>query len=189
MDELEKFVDEAGKLLETIEQKEARAKSFIEPLVEELLTIAIRHFAEIETIDVEKKNKIAYGAFYRAEQLKRFMFKRIYEGVDDMEEDTAQFYVPPRNDEEGNRRKLEKQLKTIPPEYHESYTEVFYEGIEVDKPYNEFLYDCFDRAKLSLWVAFPEISELTGNSILHMNWQAYDCMRSFGYDLYEIIER
>ena len=189
MNELEKFVDEAGKMLETIEQRETRAKSFIEPLADELVAIAMRYFAEIETMEVEKKDKIAYRAFCRTEQLNRFMFKRIYDGVDDMEEDTTQFHVPPRHDEEGNKQRLEKQLERLPPEYHESYTEVFYEGIEADKPNNDFLYDCFDYAKLLLWVAFPEISELTGNSILHMNWEACNCMRSFGYDLYDIIER
>lgn len=187
MDELEKFVDEADEMLKAIEQREARARSFIEPLADELVAIAMRYFTEVETMEVEKKDKIKYRAFYRAEQLNRFMFKRIYDGVDDMEEDTTQFHVPPRHDEEGNKRKLEKQLERLPSEYHESYTEVFYEGIEADKPNNDFLYDCFDYVKLSLWMAFPEIGELTGNSILRMNWEAFYCTRSFVYDFYDII--
>lgn len=44
---------------------------------------------------------------------------------------------------------------------------------------NRFLYDCFDLAKKKLWISFPEMSEFSGNSILHMNRFAYECMTRF----------
>jgi uncharacterized protein YdcH (DUF465 family) len=187
MDDLEQFVDEAGKMLEIIAQREARAKAFVEQLAEELMDIATKYYPEIETIDPEKKEKIAYKAFYRAKELNDFMFKRIYDGKDDLDEDIARYSVPPLHDEEGNKLKLEAKLKMLPTEYHDAYTEVFYEGLEADKHNNEFLYDCFESAKLSLWVAFPEIAELSGNSILLMNWQAFSRMKYFIFDLSCII--
>ena len=41
MDELERFIDEIDKLDEEIKKKEARAVSFIDPLADELMTIAL----------------------------------------------------------------------------------------------------------------------------------------------------
>ena len=187
MDEFERFIDEIDKLDEEIKKKEARAISFIDSLADELMAIALRSFEEMKTLEPEKREKLAYQAFYRANQLNEFMFERVYKGVDDMNEDTAKFVVKTRHDEEGNKRKLKEQLKTIPPEYHEAYIVAVNEGIEADKPYRDFLYDCFECAKRALWVGFPEISELTGNSILHMNWQAYNRMWYFANDLYEIV--
>ena len=187
MDELERFIDEIDKLDEEIKKKEARAVSFIDPLADELMTIALSSFEEMETLEPEKREKLAYQAFYRAKQLNEFMFERIYKGVDDMDEDPGQFVVKPRNDEDGNKHKLEEQLKALPVEFHEAYIEAVNEGIEADKPYRDFLYDCFECAKRALWVGFPEISELTGNSILHMNWQVYNRMWYFANDLYEIV--
>ena len=65
------------------------------------MTIALSSFEEMETLEPEKREKLAYQAFYRAKQLNEFMFERIYKGVDDMDEDPGQFVVKPRNDEDG----------------------------------------------------------------------------------------
>lgn len=52
---------------------------------------------------------------------------------------------------------------------------------------NRFIYDCFDLTKKKLWIAFPEMSEFSGNSILHMNYYAFECMKQFNQNIQAIL--
>jgi len=187
MDERDKFLEEAGKLLEIIEEQQARRDKFIDPLVLELEHVAIQYFPEISNLSTDRRDMIRGKAIDRTYDICEFMFRRIYDGVDDLEEDTTKFRVPPRHDEEGNKRYLEERLEKIPPEYHDSYIETFNLMLELKETENELTYDCFEKTKKALWLSFPEISEFSGNSILHMNYYAYDRIWYFVDDLYNIV--
>lgn len=187
MDDLEKFLEEGGKLLELIEIERIRKDKFIDPLVRDLEHMAIQHFPEISNYSTDLRDLIREKAIRRTNDICEFMFKRIYDGVDDSDEDITKFKVPPRHDEEGKKLLLEKRLGKIPPEYHALFIETFNMMMEVKELENEFTYDCFEKTKKALWVSFPEISEFSGNSILHMNHYAYDRIWYFVYDLYKIV--
>ena len=189
MDELEKFLDEGGRLLEIIEEQDARRERFVGPLENELYLLATEHFHEIRDYQLEVEKDILRKADDRCHELCNFMFKRIYDGEDDSDVDLKRLHVPPRNDEEGEKLRLAKKLENIPPEYHDIYTDSFNMGLELLREQNELVYDCFDRAKKALWVSFPEISEFTGNSILTMNGTAFERMWYFMSDLHDIMDK
>ena len=155
MDDLEEYLEEAGKLLEVIEKRQARRDKFIDPLVLELEHTAIQYFPEISNMTTDKRDVIRRKAIDRTYDICDFMFKRIYDGVDDMEEDTSKFRVPPRHDEEGNKRYQEERLEKIPPEYHDSYIETFNLMLELKETENELTYDCFEKTKKSTMAIVP----------------------------------
>lgn len=187
MDELEKFVEEAGKLLEIIEEQQLRKDKFIDPLVLDLEHVAMQYFPEIGNYSTDLRDLIREKAIRRTNDICEFMFKRIYDGEDDSNEDISKFKVPPRHDEEGDKRFLEKRLEKIAPEDHALFIETFELMMELKEPENEFTYDCFEKTKKALWVSFPEISEFSGNSILHMNHYTYDRIWYFVDDMYKIV--
>lgn len=188
MAELNKFVEESDKVLAKIEEQELRQDNFMFPLEKELVSMTTQHFPEINDYTPEIKLQISYRAFERIIELWKFMFLRIYNGVDDLDEDSNKFYVPPRYDVEGDKRKLAKKLEKVDPAYHAVYIETNQEMQDLLRIQNEFVYDCFDKAKKALWISFPEISELTGNSILYMNVTAFERMWYFMIDLYDIMD-
>ena len=110
MDEREKFLEEAGKLLEMIEVERVRKDKFIDPLVRDLEHVAIQYFPEISNYSTDLRDLIREKAIRRTNDICEFMFKRIYDGIDDSDEDITKFKVPPRHDEEGKKRLLEKRL-------------------------------------------------------------------------------
>jgi len=187
MDELEKFVDEAGKLLEIIEEQQLRKDKFIDPLVLDLEHVAMQYFPEISNYSTDLRDLIREKAIRRTNDICEFMFKRIYDGVDDSDEDISKFKVPPRHDEEGDKRFWGKHLAKIPPEYHAEVIEALKPAMEMKDVENEFTYDCFEKTKKALWVSFPEISEFSGNSILHMNHYTFDRIWYFVDDVYKIV--
>ena len=188
MDELEKFVEEAGKLLEIIEEQQTRKDKFIDPLVRDLEHVAMKYFPEISNYSTDLRDLIREKAIRRTNDICEFMFKRIYDGVDDSDEDISKFRVPPRHDEEGNKRYLEKRLEKIAPEDHALFTETFNLILELKEQENEFTYDCFEKTKKALWLSFPEISEFSCNSILYMNHYAFDKIWYFVDDVYKIVK-
>ena len=187
MDARDKFLEEAGKLLEMIEIEKVRKDKFIDPLVLDLEHVAIQYFPEISNLSTDLRDLIRGKAVRRTNDICEFMFRRVHDGVDDMEEDSTKFGVPPRHDEEAKKQFLQKRLEKIPPEYHDSYIETFNLMLELKETENELTYDCFEKTKKALWLSFPEISEFSGNSILHMNYYAYDRIRYFVDDLYKIV--
>jgi len=189
MDEREKFLEEAGKLLEIIEIERVRKDKFIDPLVRDLEHVAIQYFPEISDYSTDLRDLIREKAIRRTNDICEFMFKRVYDGVDDSDEDITKFKVPPRHDEEGKKRFWENHLAKIPQEYHAEVMEALKPAIEMKEEENEFTYDCFEKTKKALWLSFPEISEFTGNSILHMNHYTYDRIWYFVDDLYMIVNR
>ncbi len=96
--------------------------------------------------------------------------------------------VPPREDLKGDREILEKRMEKMVEEYHEAYKKLFQGVLESNKPNVDFLYDCFECAKKQLWNCFPEISELSGNSILKMNEWAYNRMWLFTNNVDDILK-
>jgi len=187
MDDLDKFLEEAGKLLEVIEIEKVRKDKFIDPLVLDLEHVAMQYFPEISNYSADLRDLIRGKAIRRTNDICEFMFKRIYDGVDDSNEDITKFKVAPRHDEEWKKRFLEKRLEKIPPEYHAGVIEALSPAFEMKAEEIELTYDCFEKTKKALWVSFPEISEFSGNSILHMNYYAYDRIWYFVDDLYQIV--
>ena len=187
MDEREKFLEEAGKLLEIMEIEKVRKDKFIDPLVLDLEHVAIQYFPEISSYSTDLRDLIREKAIRRTNDICEFMFKRIYDGVDDSDEDTSKFKVPPRHDEEWKKRLLEKRLEKISPEYHAEVIEALSPAFELKTMEIELTHDCFEKTKKALWVSFPEISEFSGNSILHMNYYAYDRIWYFIDDMYKIV--
>ena|ERR1035437_5016655 len=187
MDDLEKFLEEGGKLLEIIEIQRVRKDKFIDPLVLDLEYVAIHYFPEISNYSTDQRDLIREKAIRRTNEICEFMFKRIYDGVDDRDEDITKFKVAPRHDEEGNKRLLEKRLEKIALADHALFIETFNMITELKEQGNQFTYDCFEKAKKALWLSFPEISEFSGNSILHMNHYAFDRIWYFAYDVEQIV--
>ena len=187
MDEREKFLEEAGKLLEIMEIEKVRKDKFIDPLVLDLEHVAIQYFPEISSYSTDLRDLIREKAIRRTNDICEFMFKRIYDGVDDSDEDTSKFKVAPRHDEEWKKRLLEKRLEKISPEYHAEVIEALSPAFELKTMEIELTHDCFEKTKKALWVSFPEISEFSGNSILHMNYYAYDRIWYFIDDVYKIV--
>jgi len=188
MDDLEKYLEEAGKLLEIIEIEKIRKDKFIDPLVRELEQLALQHFPEISNYSTDLRDLIRGKAIRCTNDICEFMFKRVHDGVDDSDEDITKFKVPLRHDEEGKKRFLEMRLEKIPTEYHAEATEALSLALEMKEEENEFTYDCFEKTKKALWLSFPEISELSGNSILHMNRYSYDKICGFVDDMYKIVD-
>ena len=189
MDERDKFLERAGKLLEIMEIEKVRKDKFIDPLVRELEQVAIQYFPEISTYGADLRDSIREKAIRHTNDICEFMFKRVHDGVDDMDEDTTKFRVPPRHDEEAKKQFLQKRLAKIPPEYHAEVTEALAPALEMMDDVSELTHDCFEKTKKALWLSFPEISEFTGNSILHMNHYTYDRIWYFVDDLYMIVNR
>jgi len=188
MNERDKFLEEAGKMLELIEIERVRKDKFIDQLVLDLEHLAMQYYPEISSYSGERRDLLRGKAIRRTNDICEFMFKRIYEGEDDSELDVIALKVPPLYDEERDKRLLEKKLAKIDVQYHAQVTETFKLLLELKEEGNLFRYECFEKTKKALWLSFPEISEFTGNSILHMNYYAYDRIWYMVNDLEHIIE-
>lgn len=167
-----------------------RKTDFINSLSDKLYEISITRYPQIELMSNLRKSELGCWADRASNELLEFMYQRIYEGVDDHQQNPAKFKVAPREEHELNYRdkNVLEYLLSIPEGERELYVNAYQKNQEVKKLRREFLYDCFELTKKELWIFFPEISELSGTSILHMNFSAYWQMKDFSDHVFTFVD-
>jgi len=167
---------------------EERCDEFNQPLANKLYVLTLNTFPEIANFPEKKRKLVRFRAFFRASELSEFMLMRIYDGIKDDGINTEGLKVPARDDVEGYKQILEKQLQKIAPYQYEELSKKLMQIQELNNYDRNFLYDCFDVAKKMLWKCFPEMIDFSGNSILRMNDWAYTRMMQFTLNVFSIIE-
>lgn len=167
-----------------------RKTDFINSLSDKLYDISAERYPQIEEMSNLRKSELGCWADRASNELLEFMYQRIYEGVDDHQQNPAKFKVAPREEQELNYRDKNALdfIYSIPESERDLYMNAYLKNQEIKKQRRAFLYDCFDLTKKELWEFFPEISELSGTSILHMNFTAYWQMKDFSDHVFTFVE-
>ncbi|MDD3080093.1 MAG: hypothetical protein PHH37_13490 [Paludibacter sp.] len=156
------FAKEYNALSKEIEVRDDLVWNFNIPLADELYQITLNTFPELVAQPEGTKRLIKFKAFFRAGELSDFMFQRIYDGEDDRDVDVNTLRVP---------------LSELVPSEKTSNSEI------------ELIYNCFTIAKKMLWNKFPEMSEFSANSLLHMNYWAYKQMLQYTENVQSVLSQ
>ena len=158
---------------------------YIESLKVGLKALVLEHFPHVKAhmylFEVKMDDSIYWAAY------------RIYEDTEDfIDEDDpdSEEYVPINYRtrsviEKEQREHLEYLLGVCPPENHDEIREMCAKSNEEDAPHEEFLFKCHAKAKEMLVQYFPEIPELSGNSIRKIDNMSHTEMWHWVQSFYE----
>jgi hypothetical protein len=184
---VEEIFNELDRLYRNIQLRDSRREPFEEQLTKSLYLQVEKFYPALSEKDRDTKEKVKYQAFVSARELSDFILKRVFDGEEDEAADLTSLHVSSR--EETAACRTTKLLEKMTPEEQESYREVCEMIEDVNRPYVDFWYDCFECAKKKLCESFPEIGEFSKNSILCLNAWTHDRMWYFRNRMVDIMEK
>jgi hypothetical protein len=99
----------------------------------------------------------------------------------------SKFIVPPKHQFETAQQELEFELSKISPPHPEEFIIEMQEIINEEREKNEFLFAIHNKIIQTAFKHFPEIIELSGNSIRNINFFSYAFAISYTESFYDVI--
>lgn len=160
-------------------------KLYVESVWIGLKAIVLEHFPHVNAYIHLFEDKIREDAYWAA--------RSIYDCTDwciDEDDINSEEYIPisyrTRSVIENEQREhLEYLLGVCPPDRHDEIREMCAKSIVEEAPHEEFLFKCHSKAKEMLLQYYPEIPELSGNTIRRIDNMAYYEMWHWVQSFYE----
>lgn len=167
-----------------LEREKARQSKFIDALEQELIEVSLQHFPEA----IQHKHQFIDGlrikAHNRAVDVNEVLDLTLV-GMSSADDPIfSTFPIPPRDVTEEEQQFLEKTLKSLPPEQHETFIKLNNERLHEEAIDRNFQFICYDKTKEVICKFFPELINFTGNEIRHIDRISYHTMFEWKYNFY-----
>ena len=162
-----------------------RSQEFAEALWIELKPIPIEYFPYMDAQCQLNEDNLRTEALYNAQCLYNCVVKCIVDDEQNAEGNIPINYETRQNIVERKQRSLDEIILLLSPDKHEFIYQMFAEDEAEDLPHEEFMFKCHDTAKSVIMRFFPEIAELSGNTIRKIDNMSYTEMSEWVQSFYE----
>jgi len=172
---------------ELIKEK-ARQSTFIDALEQELINVSLQLFPDA----IQHKHQFIDGLRIKAHNCAvevNEILDLTLVGMSSADNPIfSTFSIPPRDISVEEQQFLEKTLKSLPPEQHETFKKLNDERIQEESVDRTFQFLCYDKTKEMICRFFPEIINFTGNEIRNIDRISYFTMFEWKYNFYSEVD-
>lgn len=157
---------------ELADEKKRQGK-FIKDVERSLIKLSFSLFPEFKSYKKQWKDALKREAHESAVNMNEFLDYMVCLTPDDSNENPEQYKVPNFDTAESEKNHLESMLRILPVEKHANFIKENDERVAFEKQERDFMFACHYLMKEKITFYFPEIIDLSGNSIRNINFTAY----------------
>ena len=180
----EEFEDLCNRMDAELAAEQARQGKFIEALEKALIYLSIQHYPETEPYRHLFIEALTIKAHQRAVEVNELLDSFMGDKILSEQTIEGDYQTPARDVSLEEEQFLAVTLKNLPPEQHQNFIQLNTERVEIEAEEREFLFLCHDKTKELIFKYFPEIINLSGNTIRYINFSTYFDIDEWLYDFY-----